>query len=119
MFELSLQRNRPLRPAAVALLAAAGLAASAVLSGCDRKATRAECTEMIDHYVDILIADDPELAKLPPAQQAPAREVKKAIKKSERSYTRVESQCETEVKKHEHDCAMKAKTPGDWEACID
>jgi hypothetical protein len=74
---------------------------------------------MIDHYVDMLVADDPELAKLPPAQQAPAREVKKAIKKSERSYTRVESQCETEVKKHEHDCAMKAKTPGDWEACID
>lgn len=93
--------------------------ASAVLAGCNRKVTRAECTQMLDHYVDMLIAEDPELAKLPRAQQEPARDVKKAIKKADKSYRQVEAQCETEIVRHEFDCAIGAKSPGEWEACID
>ena len=86
---------------------------------CDRSVTSTECTEMLDHYIDMEIASDPQLAPLPAAQQAAAREMKMAIKKGEKSYAEVESQCRSEVKRHEYDCAIKAKTPNDWEACID
>ena len=85
----------------------------------DRPATRAECTEMLEHYIDMTIAADPELAKLPPDRQAPAREMKRAIRAGDTSFARVEEQCEQEISRREHACAMKAKAPNDWEACID
>jgi hypothetical protein len=85
----------------------------------DRAATPAECKEMLDRYIDMTIEIDPELAKLPPAQQGPAREMKRAIRTADKSFAQVAGQCEREVRRHEHDCAMHAKTPNDWEACID
>lgn len=85
----------------------------------DRPATRAECTEMLEHYIDMTIAEDPELAKLPPERQAPAREMKRAIRTGDARFARVEDQCEREISRREHACSMKAKTPNDWEACVD
>jgi hypothetical protein len=74
---------------------------------------------MLDHYLDMAIGADPELAKLPPAQQAPVREMKKALKKGERSYAQVEQQCDAEISRKEYSCAVKAPSPNDWEACIE
>lgn len=74
---------------------------------------------MLDKYLDMTIAADPELADLPPAEAHAAREMKKALRKSEPSYARVEGQCEGEVTKREYRCAMKAPNPDKWEACID
>lgn len=93
--------------------------ALALAGSCNRKVTRVECTEMIDHYLDMSIGEDPELAKLPPAQQGPVREMKKALKKGEHSYAQVEQQCDAEVSRKEYACAVKAPTPNDWEACIE
>jgi hypothetical protein len=109
---------RKLAPVAAAL---GGLALVVwIASGsCNRKVTHAECTEMLDHYLDMAIGADPELAKLPPAQQAPVREMKKALKKGERSYAQVEQQCDAEITRKEYACAVKAPTPNDWEACIE
>lgn len=86
---------------------------------CDGKATREECTQMLDKYLDMDIAADAELANLPPAEARAAREVKKALRKEEPGYRRVHEQCEAEISKREFRCAMKAPTPETWQACID
>ena len=78
-----------------------------------------ECTEMLDRYVDMTIAADPTLANLPPAQEKIARDMKREVKKGDKSYRQVEEQCQREVSRSEYDCAMKAPTPNDWEACIE
>jgi hypothetical protein len=87
--------------------------------GCNGKATREQCTEMLDKYLDMTIAGDPSLADLPPAEARAAREMKRAIRKAEPAYARVENQCESEISKSEYRCAMKAPTPETWQACID
>ena len=88
-------------------------------SGCNGRVTAADCTEMLDRYVDMSIAADPALAPLTPAQATAVRDMKKAVKKAEKSYRRVSEQCEREVSRKEYRCAMSAKTMNDWEACID
>ncbi len=90
-----------------------------LLGGCRGKVTHAECMEMLDRYVDMSIAADPSLAGLTPQQAADVRDMKKAVKKGEKSYVRVEQQCEREISRKEYDCAMKAPNPNEWEACID
>ena len=86
---------------------------------CNGKATREQCIEMLDKYVDMTMADDPTLADLPPAETHAAREMKKALRKAEPGYARVEGQCEAEISKREYRCAMKAPNPETWQACID
>jgi hypothetical protein len=90
-----------------------------LVAACNGKATRAQCTEMLDHYLDMTIAGDPTLANLPPAEARAAREMKKALRKGEPSYARVEDQCESEISRSEYRCAMKSPTPEMWQACID
>jgi hypothetical protein len=111
----------PRRTLAIAAAVCAGLllVVGVSSSSCNRRVTHAECTEMIDHYLDMAIGADPELAKLPPPQQGPVREMKKAIKKGEKSYAKVEQQCDAEISRKEYACAVKAPTPNDWEACIE
>ncbi len=88
-------------------------------AGCNGQATREQCTEMLDKYLDMTIAGEPALADLPPAEARAAREMKKALRKTEPSYARVAGQCETEITRREYRCAMKAPTPETWQACID
>jgi len=104
------------------VLAPFGLVAlgSAMLgAGCHGKVTKDDCTKMLDRYLDMVIAADPATRNLPPAQAAAVRDMKRAVKKAERSYAQVEAQCETEVSRSEYDCAMKASIPDEWEACIE
>ncbi|MFO0739122.1 MAG: hypothetical protein U0270_24710 [Labilithrix sp.] len=89
------------------------------LVACNGKATKEQCTEMLDKYLDMTIAGEPGLTDLSPAEQRAAREMKKALRKNEPSYARVSTQCETEITKAEYRCAMKAPTPETWQACID
>lgn len=97
----------------------AAMALPLLAAACNGKATRAQCNEMLDHYLDMVIASDPSLADLPPAEARAAREMKKALRKGEPGYARVESQCESEISRSEYRCAMKAPTPETWQACID
>jgi hypothetical protein len=99
------------------VVASATLAAGA--SGCRHKVTTNDCTQMLDRYLDMVIAADPSTRSLPPAQAAAVRDMKRAVKKTEKSYAQVEAQCETEVSRDEYDCAMKANIPDEWEACIE
>src|SRR5688572_21959171 len=91
----------------------------ALLPACNGKVTREECSQMLDRYLDMTIAGDETLASLTPSEAHAAREMKKAIRKTEPSYRRVHDQCEAEISKKEYRCAMKAPTPETWQACID
>jgi hypothetical protein len=106
-------RRRSAAPTSLALMALT------VAAGCHHKVTKADCTQMLDRYLDMVIAADPATKNLPPAQATAVRDMKRAVKKAERSYAQVETQCETEVSRDEYDCAMKANIPDEWEACIE
>lgn len=80
------------------------VAVTGAASACSSKITRAECTDMLDRYVDMTVAGEPE---------------KKALLKGEPGYKRVQEQCEAEITRREYRCAMKAPTPETWQACID
>ena len=93
--------------------------AIALAWGCTGRASRDDCAQMLDKYLDMTIASDPALADLSPEQADAARQMKKALRKGEPSYRRVEDQCEREITKREYRCAMKAPNPETWQACID
>lgn len=99
--------------AALAALAIGGLAA------CRDRATRAECARMMDRYVDLTIAEEPELAKLPKEQLAVVREVKRELKRADRRYRKVHDECEARVTRKEYSCAVDAKATAEWEACVE
>jgi hypothetical protein len=86
---------------------------------CNGKASREQCTEMLEHYLDLTIAADPSLSNLEPAEARAVRETKKAIRLGEPSYARIENDCEKSISKREYRCATKANTPETWQACID
>jgi hypothetical protein len=86
---------------------------------CNGKVTRAECTEMLDKYIDMTVSGEPATADLSPAEARAAREMKKALRKGDARYTRVQEQCEAEITRREYRCAMKAPSPETWQACID
>ena len=90
-----------------------------VSGACHRKVSKDDCTRMLDHYLDMVIAQDPASRNLSPVQASAVRDMKRAVKKAEKSYTQVEAQCETEVTPSEYACAMGANIPDEWEACIE
>ncbi len=90
----------------------------AMLTGCRGKATKADCARMIDHYLDLVLAEDPSLAKLPPDQLAAARAMKRELKLGEKSYAMVHDRCETEVTGGEVRCALGASTAAEWDTCF-
>lgn len=103
-----------MRHALVTIVAAA---CALSVAACRGKATRAECTQMIERYLDLEIEADPSLAKLPPAQAATVREMKRELKLGVKSYKKVHDRCE-DVTRNEARCALDAKSPAEWEACI-
>jgi hypothetical protein len=88
----------------------------ALLVACRGKASREECAQMIERYLDLVIADDPDLAKLPPKQQAAAREMKRELKLGDARYKKVRA-C-TDVRASEARCTTNAGTAAEWEECV-
>jgi hypothetical protein len=95
---------------------AVGIVAAA--TACRGRASREECDQMMDHYVDLVIKEDATLASLPPESRAAAREVKRELKRGEPSYRKVAEHCETDVTRAEASCAIDAPTSSSWENCI-
>lgn len=100
--------------ARVALLLLAGL-----FAGCGKKVTSAECDAMLDRYLDLSMAPSPEIARMPPKQAESVIEERKSERRASSSYEAARGRCEREVSRAELDCAMKAPTANDWEACLD
>jgi hypothetical protein len=86
---------------------------------CSKKPTAEECGQMLDRYVDMTAGQAPEFNGLSEERAAELRAVKRAQKRLEPTYTKAIGQCLDEVSRAELECAMKAPTPNDWEACID
>lgn len=89
------------------------------LSACSRRATPAQCAEMLDRYVDMTIDGDPALQRLPEEQRPAARAQKKQEKREGPDFQRASDQCLAEVSASEYACAMKAANGNEWEACIE
>jgi hypothetical protein len=88
-------------------------------SACARRATPAECDQILDRYVDFTIDGDAELRKIPEETRGAARDVKKQAKRSSPEYARARDQCLREVSASQVSCAMKAGNSNEWEACVD
>ena len=102
-----------LRPAGVLALAALSAACAGGL------ATDAECTAMLDRYLDMTIAGAPDLTNLSPAAAERTRQERKVAQKAAEGYVRSHAQCASEVSRREWRCAMKTFTLEAWQACID
>ncbi len=74
---------------------------------------------MLDKYLDMVMAEEPGVEKLPLEQKKTVRDMKRAVRKAEPAYKKVFSQCEAEITKKEHRCAMAAPNPNVWESCIE
>jgi hypothetical protein len=73
---------------------------------------------MLDRYLDMTLSGDSS-DPTDRAEAAAAREQRKALRKGEPSYRRVQEQCEAEISRREYRCAIKAPSPETWQACID
>ncbi len=74
------------------------------------KVTKAECKKVLDKYVDLAIAADPNLAGLPPdvIKQAFAQAASQSA-----------NPCEGDgVSRNQYKCAMKATSADKWQACM-
>lgn len=93
------------------------------VAGCDTRATTAECSQMLDKYVDMVLMAEgsmAEAARAASAEEARSmRAARLATHKEEAGYQRAYARCQTEISRREYRCAMKANTPEAWQACID
>ena len=87
--------------------------------GCAKKASHEECEAILDRYLDLSMAPNPEVARLPPQQVESVISAQKAARRSDPSFVQARARCEAEVSRTQVDCAMKAPTANDWEACLD
>jgi hypothetical protein len=74
------------------------------------KVTKAECKKVLDRYVDLAIAADPNLAGLPPdvVKQAFAQAASQSA-----------NPCDGDgVSRNQYKCAMKATTTDAWQTCM-
>jgi len=89
------------------------------MAGCSPRATTAQCTEMLDRYLDMQLAAQPDTQDMPTDEARSTRDVRKARHKDELGYRSSLEQCEAEITRREYRCAMKATTPETWQSCID
>ncbi len=87
------------------------------LAACARP-SHAECTSVIDRYVDMRAGEAPELLLVPEATRAAVRDAQAASKRREPVYFARIEQCQREVSRSALACGMAAPGPNEWEACF-
>ena len=96
------------------------VAALAILvAGCSKKPSSTECEAMLDRYLDLSMTPNPALSRMPPQQVESVISAQKTERKGDSAYLQARARCEAELSRSEMECAMKAPTANDWEACID
>jgi hypothetical protein len=88
------------------------------LSGCKKKVTKAECTRIVDHFIDLKLKENPRYASLTAALKATVRAQVKQEAESDPDVQQAENRCEDEITRSEFECANKAKSAAEWNACI-
>lgn len=89
-----------------------------VALGACKRPTEDECRAMLDRYVEMTVDDDPDLQRASDLTRAALREVKKEDTRRGAAYAASLARCTREVSRRELECAMKAPSPGEWEACL-
>jgi hypothetical protein len=74
---------------------------------------------MLDRYVDMTIDGDRDLSRAPENVRPALRDSKKEEKRGSEPYKTSLERCKREITRGEFDCAMKAPSANEWEACID
>jgi hypothetical protein len=87
-------------------------------SGCKSRVTKAECARIVEHFIDLKLKEDPPYATLSPALKATVRAEVKKEAESDPDVQQAENRCEDEITRAEFQCASKAKTAAEWNACI-
>lgn len=82
------------------------------LSACDERISAAQCTALLDRYVELLVASD--------GRRSSAEEI---LRLQREARTRAAqdpefARCTEEVSKKEWECAMRAPTADDVERCL-
>jgi hypothetical protein len=90
-----------------------------LLCACSKKPTPADCEAMLDRYLDLSMAPNPELSRMPPQQVESVISAQKTERRNETWFVQARARCQAEVSRAELECAMTAPTANDWEACID
>jgi hypothetical protein len=78
------------------------------------KITAAECARMFDHFFDLLLESDARFKDLGPD----ARGMVRQISAQDERLQSLQKDCETDVSRTKHTCAMAAKTPAAWQTCV-
>jgi hypothetical protein len=95
------------------------LAVSAAV-GCKRQAmaTPSECEQLLQHFIDLKLAEDPRAKGASEAGRAELRtQISREIL-SDSDVRQVQTQCQTEVTQAEYSCAVAATTAHAWNDCI-
>lgn len=81
-------------------------------------ATPAQCEQLLQHFIDMKVAEDPRARGANDAQRAELRiQISHEIL-SDPDVRQVQTQCQAEVTKGEYDCAVAAMTARAWNDCI-
>jgi hypothetical protein len=104
-------------PCALAV-AVTALSMLATVPGCTKKVTKAECTRIVEHFIDLKLKENPRYAGLSNALKATVRAQVKQEAESDPDVQQAENRCEDEITRTEFECASKAKTAAEWNACI-
>ena len=76
--------------------------------------TRAECTQVIDHFVDLEVQANPALQGIPPDMLAQLLKTAKGQASSQKG----DPCAEEKITRGKYNCAMAASTREAWKACM-
>ena len=96
------------------------LATVSAAVACKRQAmaTPPECEQLLQHFIDLKVAEDPRGKNATEAARAELRlQISREIT-SDSDVHQVQTQCLTEVTQAEYTCAMAAATARAWNDCI-
>lgn len=76
--------------------------------------TRAECTQVIDRYVELEVKSNPQLSAIPPEML----KTMLAQAKQQASSQKGDPCAEEKITRSKYNCAMGAQTPDAWKSCM-
>lgn len=98
-------------PALIRPTLALSLAALTALAGCRKIASQPQCDQMLDRYVDLLVAETDAGADA----QATTRARAKELAETDDDFR----SCASKIETRQYDCAMKATTADAFEKCLE
>jgi hypothetical protein len=91
------------------------------LVGCKHTvmATPDQCQQLLEHFIDLKVAEDPAAATMTPKDRAAVRERVTGEIQRDSDVQQVKYECVTEVTAAEYNCAIAATKASRWGDCIE